>query len=281
MTTISALVVADSVGFKAPRITSLLLRYPLVIHAELMTHRVFSRNAASSRAIPFKKMIKSVRDDPFVPIVWTANEPGMQGYTELTGGRLQSAKWAWMQALNQACHWATVMDDAGAHKQIVNRLFAPFAHITVLVTSTQWTNWDALRDHPKAEPHICMLAQKMRQARQGSEPKQLGFGEWHLPFVGEEDWRRAYEKGRDTALDRMRRLSVARCASTSYKTVDGFDMNDERADKIYTDLLGDTPIHASPAEHQAMPDDDKKMRHAWGNFEGWVQYRKLLPGECQ
>ena len=272
MTTISALVIADSVGPRAPRLTTMLLRYPLVIHAELMTHRVFSRNAASSRAIPFEKMMRSVIDDPFVPLVWTRNQPGMQGYTELHSTEITLAKDIWMQALSDAVKNARKLSNLQVHKQIVNRLFAPFAHITVVVSSTQWSNWMALRDHPKAEPHIRMLARKMAQAYGASTPRMLNEGDWHLPFVGH------------TTLpdDKAIRLSVARCASTSYKTVDDFDMTQERADKVYIDLLGDHPLHASPAEHQARLAEASGEMHLNGNFaRGWVQYRKTLKGECQ
>ena len=40
------------------------LTYPRYIHSEFMTHRVFSRNASSSRAIPVKRMIEQVRNNP-------------------------------------------------------------------------------------------------------------------------------------------------------------------------------------------------------------------------
>lgn len=269
MTTITAHVVADSVGHLAPRLTTMLLRYPLIIHAELMTHRVFSRNAASSRAIPFKKMLQSVTDDPFVPLVWTKNEPGMQGYEELEGGKRSHAEWAWTQALNAATHWARVMVETGVHKQIVNRLLAPFAHITVLVTSTEWDNWFQLRDHEKAEPHIRILAKAMRTALDTSTPKLLMPGEWHLPYIGLEVDR--------SVIAPLIRKSVACCASVSYRTVDGFEMTQERADRIYRELVGSKPLHASPSEHQAQVEDDPSLGHLRGNLaQGWVQVRKLL-----
>ena len=279
MTTISAMVIADSVGLEAPRLTTMLLRYPLVIHAELMTHRVFSRNAASSRAIPIQKMIKATLDDPFIPLVWTKNQPGMQGYTELSPNEAEAAKTVWMGALTEAVRFTRRLDNMNVHKQIANRLLAPFAHITVVVSSTQWSNWFALRDHPKAEPHIKMLAQKMHVALEASKPTTLFPGEWHLPFVGERDRQRA-SMGHPEPI----RLSVARCASTSYKTVDDFDMTQDRADKLFEGLLGEMPIHASPAEHQAKiavnTSADDLARN--GNFgEGWVQFRKTIKGERQ
>lgn len=76
--TISAKVIAASARQGCPPIVTMELRYPRFIHAEFMTHRVFSRNASSSRAVPVKKMIQDVIDDPAMPVRWGANQPGMQ-----------------------------------------------------------------------------------------------------------------------------------------------------------------------------------------------------------
>ena len=70
MKKISAEIVADSVNEHGNRITTMLLTYPRFIHGEVLTHRMFSRNSASSRAIPFEKMYKMVAEDPFIPIAW-------------------------------------------------------------------------------------------------------------------------------------------------------------------------------------------------------------------
>jgi hypothetical protein len=78
---------------------------------------------------------------------------------------------------------------------------------------------------------------------------------------------------------------LARCASTSYKTVDGFDMTLERAIDLHDKLLASSPLHASPAEHQAQADvlDDYgawENPNQWGNLQHFRQYRKMLPGEA-
>lgn len=70
MNKIKAEIIADTISPQGNRITSYILTYPRFIHAELMTHRMFSRNSASSRAIPFEKMLKMVEEDPFIPIAW-------------------------------------------------------------------------------------------------------------------------------------------------------------------------------------------------------------------
>jgi len=300
MTTISAEVIADSIGEHAPRLTTFLLRYPRCIHSEFMTHRVFSRNASSSRAIPVKKLIQDVLDDPFVPLVWGRNQKGMQADEECHEpvqfrNDAVSREVAWLRARDTAVAAAERFAKAGYHKQIVNRLLEPFAHITVVVTATQFSNFFALRRHTDAEPHIKLLADRMWEAQQASVPKVLRPGQWHLPFVTEDDLTDIGLLRENTPDDMLAevcntdavRLSVARCASTSYKTVEGFDMTLDRAVALHDKLVASTPLHASPCEHQATP-AHRRLIHGkveattdlGGNLGGeWVQYRKLLPGE--
>jgi hypothetical protein len=285
VTQISAHVVLSSVGRQSPRLTTMLLRYPLIIHAELMTHRVFSRNAASSRAIPIKRMINDVLTDPFVPLVWQKNVPGMQGGEELDPVTIEAAKLEWLHGLQLAVRQVRALDALGVHKQIANRLLGPYAHITVLVTSNYWRNWFKLRDHPKAEPHIRILAQKMQVAMDTCETQVLVPGQWHLPFANKDSSGTPWKSFDEVAMLEPIRVSVARCASTSYRTVDDRDMDEDTANKIYKSLLGDDPLHASPAEHQARM--DKYTHHGWdyahqrGNLApGWRQYRKMLSNEA-
>jgi len=332
MTTITAKVIADSIDEHAPRLTTLLLRYPRWIHAEGRTHRVFrlgeemefevptpsvmedpnlSRNASSSRAIPFSRLMQDVIDDPAIPIFWGRNQKGMQGGEENvvevnlfdpeTGGdSYLSREQAWLWARDQAIIAAKGFADAGYHKQIVNRLLEPFSHINVVVTGTQWSNFFALRRHKDAEPHMHMLADRIWEAMNASVPKHLKTGQWHVPFVTEDEvadiWLDQFggNQGGDPEADRLcnetlLKLSVARCASTSYKTVDGFDMTLERAQAVYDKLAGSVPLHASPFEHQATPARPRLIHGKvdWttelgGNLgNAWVQYRKILPGERQ
>jgi hypothetical protein len=311
LTTISAKsILASQHTETGARIDTFLLRYPRWIHAEFMTHRVFSRNASSSRAIPVAKLIQSVIDDPAVPLFWGANQKGMQADVECnekvgvyakpindTRGpgrefinfeRANMAREdAWIYARDRAIEAARAFDEAGYHKQIVNRLLEPFGHITVVATGTQWSNFFALRCHPAAEPHMQMLARAIKEAYDEAEVQMLAPGQWHLPFVGLDDWvtinNLCLPRGEHTAM--ALKLSVARCASTSYKTVEGFDMTLERAVALHDKLVASVPLHASPCEHQAQAD---KYDGRWANpghggnlGDGWIQYRKLLPGECQ
>jgi hypothetical protein len=311
MTTISATSILASMHARTgQRVDTLLLRYPRVIHSEFMTHRCFSRNAASSRAIPVEKIIQSIIDDPFIPLVWGKNQKGMQSSEECNepvqcfdrlhidrDSRISflanDREDAWRNAMIWAIEHASAFDKAGYHKQIINRLLEPFSHITVVVTGDQWSNFLALRDHPAAEPHIQILAKRVREALDGAEVQTLQPGQWHLPFT---DYHPNLGLTRLTVNDFIK-LSVARCASTSYKTVDGFDMTLERAIALHDKLVADTPLHASPCEHILQADEQiwvpnpngitRDMVASWrkpelsGNLKpGWIQYRKTLRGEC-
>lgn len=296
MTEISAKSILASVSMETgKRIDTFELRYPRWIHAEFMTHRAFSRNAASSRAIPVKKMIEDIIREPAVPIFWGKNQKGMQAgeeHNELIefgyeGPPMYTRERAWLNAIDDAITWARRFDKAGYHKQIVNRLLEPFMHIKVVVTATEWDNFFALRIHEAAEPHMRMLAEKIKEARDAAHVEEVGPWRWHLPYVNITD-----ETGRSAALGREAlrnavRLSVARCASVSYQTVEGGDMTLEKANDICDKLFPKNgPPHLSPFEHQASPDETMVRENwacpeEWGNLVGWLQLRKTIETDRQ
>jgi len=315
----TAVIVADSISPAGIRLTTFQLRYWRPIHSELMTHRVFSRNAGSSRARPSKAIIEQVRNEPWGPIHWGADQAGMQAHQKLTGNAFAMAKMAWMDAAEGAANMAQQMYEAGAHKQIVNRLLEPFTYIDVLVTATDYANWFALRDHPDAQPEIRELAQLMRAEYNQRIPHEIHMGEWHLPYIDNHDWLAAEKHcqiGRITQdipsykekLEIIRKISVARCARVSYKAFDGTVAPIAKDLALFEQLLVSQPLHASPAEHQATPDDMQWIQRIavaspedydagdddenvlstdqeWinpelhANFTGWKQFRKMLPNE--
>ena len=285
--TITAKIIADSISPKGIRLMTMQLRYPKFIHGEFMTHRMFSRNASSSRAIPVERMIEDVMRDPAMPVFWGKNQAGMQARTELNQQERDEAIRLWLQARDNAINTADRMVSLGAHKQIVNRLIEPFMHINVVVTATEWANFYALRRHPDAQPEIKALADAMWEAQQASAPVPLEPGQWHLPYVDlvDEHEEPAFASG-GNVLTVAIKLSVARCARVSYLTHDGKQPNIEEDLKLYDRLVGSTPLHASPAEHQATPDEMPEYPGGvWlnvrehGNLRGWRQYRKMLPNE--
>ena len=167
MKKIEAKIVADSINKQGNRITTFLLTYPRFIHSELMTHRMFSRNSASSRAIPFEKMVKMVEEDPFIPIAWQKDHKGMQGTEYFQGsckdefGHLDRAfagyemyqnkdsvkqlTEEWLEARDNSIQQAKALNYLGVTKQLCNRLLEPFMWHTVLVTATSYENFFDLR----------------------------------------------------------------------------------------------------------------------------------------
>lgn len=283
--TITAVIIKDSINTAGTRLTTLQLRYPRFIHAEFMTHRVFSRNASSSRAIPVKRLIQDVIEDTAMPLHWGKNQPGMQAREEhndqvvvgfgsddyVFGSREE----AWNVARDNAIRQAEMFDAAGYHKQIVNRLLEPFTHINVVVSATDWDNFFELRDHPDAQPEIQVLARAMKDAMAGSTPDRLREGQWHVPYVDFNEELQLYADRHDLGLIEVaRKVSVARCARVSYVTHDGRKTTVEEDVALHDKLVVAEPLHASPAEHQATPAVGTKDR----NFQGWKQYRQWLEG---
>lgn len=288
MTTISAKIIADSIAPGGSRLTTLQLRYPRWIHAEFMTHRVFSRNASSSRAIPVKRLIADILADPAIPLYWGKAQAGMQAREEneslvFYDQHTYTREEAWLAGMESAVALARAFDEAGYHKQLVNRLLEPWSHINVVVTATEWTNFFELRDHPDAEPHIRMLAQVMRSAMDASLPRSLSPGEWHLPYISED----FAGLGQNTSMTEVAiKCSVARCARVSYLTTEGSQPIVQKDLELYEQLVGAKPLHASPAEHQAcvrpqivLWSERAPPTDLHGNFAPqWIQYRKILVG---
>lgn len=294
--TISAKVICDSYAESCKRrITTLELEYPRFIHAEFMTHRKFSRNASSSRAIPVKKTIEAVNSNPAMPIHWGKNQSGMQAREELDDSAKESVERLWLDAKDCATQLAKEMNDLGAHKQIINRILEPFTHIRVIVTATDFANFFALRDHEDAQPEIRELARVMKEAMTDSLPQVLMSGEWHLPYLDKQDHEIFYEHLKKTNITRQNptedelwmlacAVSAARCARVSYLTHDGERPTLQKDLELYFHLVNANPPHMSPCEHQASPDiylkhDGWNNPDSHGNFVGWIQFRHLIQDE--
>ncbi len=275
---IKAEIILDSIAPSGKRLTTFVLTYPRFIHSEFMTHRAFSRNASSSRAIPVNKQIEMIEKNPVVPIAFTKNQKGMQGGEALVGEEAEQAEFYWLEAMKQAVHQARKLSSMGVHKQYANRILEPWAHITVVCTATDFANFFALRIHPAAQPEIQALASAMYDEYENSNPQKLEVGDWHLPFIVEGDFSENSEmfaKINGMTMDELNlKRSVARCARVSYLNHDGSNVTIQQDLELYDRLVGATPIHASPAEHQAVAASDPDLRS--GNFNGWVQYRQTL-----
>jgi hypothetical protein len=262
--TILAKVIEDSISLAGVRFTTVQVRYPRIVLAELNTHRALSKNAGSSRAKPVKTMLKQIWSDPACPSEWGSNQPGMQAGAQLTGLRLfgVQALWRTHAKLSAAISWG--MMKLGAHKQIANRVTEAHQYVDALLSGTDWDNFDLLRCHPGADPTMRDLAIEIMVAIELSVPRVLRGGEWHLPYV-------LTDERVGLTLDDQKKLSVARCARISYTPFDG-NPSVEKERERYDRLVGAQPIHASPTEHQATPTVGANERN--GNLRGWKQHRQ-------
>lgn len=296
---ISAKIIADSYNpTHEARITTFELVYPRFVHGELMTHRVFSRNAASSRAIPIDKVIELVETTPAMPVHWGANQAGMQAKAEVSD--IERAKKVWLSARDSAVVYAKALRDAGLHKQIVNRVLEPFQLIKTIVTATDFNNWFWLRDHEDAQPEIAELAAIMAIAYENSTPELLINGEWHVPYVKTQVspyQGRLYldENDNYTSIIEARMISASCCAQVSYRKNDS---SLDKASMVFDRLINSVPVHASPVEHIATPIpyasepmdyfDIEGVTHInkdgvpfSGNLRGFVQFRQLIPNNVK
>lgn len=290
MSEIKVKIIADSKSsVDGKRITTFELEYHRYIHSELMTHRMFSRNAASSRAIPISKMIEMVDSSPATPIHWGKNQAGMQAKEELDSQQKNYAINEWGQAAYDAVGWADILNKRGVHKQIVNRVLEPFQMMKTVLTATEFDNFFWLRNHEDAQPEIKRLAELMLEAMNGSDPIPLSPGQWHLPYYRDGYWCESFTDSLEDALT----ISASCCAQVSYRLLDD---SIEKARMVYKRLVESSPVHASPFEHQATPVDyvhccdttelsaidgathiDREGNVWSGNFKSWIQHRQLIP----
>lgn len=272
--------IADSVSLNGTRICTLTARYPRFVHAELMTHRAFARNAASSRAIPFKKMVEAVMNYPVIPIKWGAEQKGMQTGDEIGRKESDMCEYYWLKARDEAVAYAEMMHNQGLHKSLCNRVLEPFAWITTVITATEWNNYFRLRCHEHAEIHLQKISYMMRDLLRQSEPKETDYNSWHLPFVCDTDYEEAILRNPTDPLvvqDTLCKISSARNARVSYMTHDGERNIDKDLDLFSKLSEGSGFGHWSPMEHAAQCIACQDT--FYGPFKGWKQYRKFFAQE--
>jgi thymidylate synthase ThyX len=270
----STRILKDSLAPCGKRLTTWELTYPRFVHAELMTHRLFSRNAASSRAIPIEKLIERVEQDPAMPVFWGKNQKGMQAEVEMSPAERALAEARWLHARDLAVAECRQLAELGVHKQLANRIIEPWMFITVILSATEFDNWFHLRNHPMAQPEIAWVAKSMWNQFHAptSMPQELPAGGWHLPLIGgpETD---------DLDVETLKKISVGRCARVSYLTHEGkrdIDKDVELHDRLCSGPATGEPGHWSPFEHVAMALDTPERS---GNFIGFRQYRKFFTNE--
>lgn len=297
--------IQGSIGPDKTKIATLVLEYPRAIHAQLLTHRVFSKNSSSSRAVPIKTAIKQIEENP-AQYIWTENKSGMSGDVITEPNKLKKISDIVSQLFKvtriAVSQLAFTESEGGlnVHKQNAARFLEPFQNIRIVLTSTEWVNWDWLRIDSAAQPEIALLAKLMHEARESGDYMELTEGEWHVPFivrkVNPENGELTYhhpETDAELTIQEAKELSMSICAQTSFRKE---DYSDEKTENVIGKLFTGNKVHASPSEHQATPIPnftghlyetsnwpdgvthmDRDCNFWSGNFKHWVQNRQLIP----
>lgn len=239
---------ADSISPKGHRVTSIYAYYPRYIHSELLTHRVFSRNSSSSRAMRLKDQ------EIWIPTFYE-DGPGMQTKVLCKDQGWRRAKW--IEAYYTTLQTARSLQ---CHHSVANRLIEPFTFIHTIITATEWENFFKLRCHPDAEVSMQQLAGMIKEVIDQSTPVER---HWHCAFYSGET-----EPSTDDML-----LAAAKCARISYAVdLESYPFTADEDRKLYGKLVKNG--HASPFEHGG------KMEGMWPgkvkNQEGWVTLRSHL-----
>lgn len=312
----SAKVICHSEAPNGEQLITLELEFHRFILSELNTHRSFSRNAQSSRAVPIEKMIEQVRNNPAIPVHWGKNQKGMVAeqehfefidmdwalpeFEKLGINLGKSPEQAWRIAATYAADVAESFNEAGYHKQIVNRILEPFMRTKGVVTATKdaYDSFFKLRCHKDAQPEIKLLAERMHKVIAESKPNKLQHGEYHLPYVNLDLRNKPTAKNGDQLLAGGFHLGISdavrvSCSCTAQVSYRRLDDSLDKALKVY-DMLNlpvdgvypEDPPHYSPTEHIARVmsdetycgDDALHQLHRSGNFHSktFWQYRKAL-----
>ncbi len=277
-------VVADSTSNAEIRLISVEVTMARFVLAELNTHRVFSRNSASSRAIPTEKQLKRILSKPYTPREWGQNAAGMSSREILSDNEAETADRLWLAARDCMVVYANrlngglesikdpelqdilrdkeldkdygsdILTDSKVHKQFVNRLLEPFMYHTVLITATEWNNFFALRINEAAQPEIRRAAELIQKAIDESKPEKLDDKELHMPYIDDE-LRHGFEP------EVLKKVATARAARLSYLNQARHKESLTKGKSVREIIQEDVNLHdhlvssghMSPLEHVATP----------------------------
>lgn len=270
----TAKIIADTVNPDVPesRITTFEVYAPRYLLAEVNTHGVIAKSAASSRAIPVKKRIEMVRNEPWVPDVFGKNRPGMQSVEALDDAAQVEARKIWNFAIQDAIKHAEALKETDVHKQFANRVLEPYTYYSGVMTGTEWDNFWWLRISEDADPGFKVLATKMKEAYDASKPVERRH---HLPYITDEElgWK---------DINALMLVSSARCARVSYVSLETGKLSTFEEDLALVEkLTKPTGAHLSPFDHAATADQIENGKF-WRypqlhrRFWGWIPYRHNL-----
>lgn len=267
-------IVADSVSPFGARITTFQVDAPRILLAEINTHRVLAKSAASSRAIPVEKRIEMVKREPWIPADFGKNQKGMQAVESLDPEQAAEAERIWKLAIEDALFRAKQLADVKLHKQYANRVLESYAYYTGVISGTEWDNFWWLRTSPDAQPEFRELACMMKEAYDKSVPRQTTL---HTPFVDRDEF------AKDVPHSTVGKVSAARCARVSYLSLKTGKRSTVDEDlELYEKLTSEKGAHLSPFDHPASADIARKAQDDkwyWCNPSvhrhnyGWIPYR--------
>lgn len=284
---------------KPVRLITIAYQAPRTTLAELNTHRIISKSAASSRAEPNEKMVERIMKNAYIPDNlpdgrMMGESKGMQALANLSDENRIGGQALVRDGSRMMIELARQLTELGWHKQDANRYLEPFNWVKGVISSTEWSNFFALRCGDLSYPPFRFFARAVYLAIKNSVPTLIPWGQWHLPFVGAADVGEAHARaarivepvpgGFDGWADcLLARWSAARCARVSYYHFGRKTADYDQDDKTFHKLAGSHPKHASPLEHQAFAwkcDGSVSYPYKQSNFNPvWVQHRKLLSGE--
>jgi len=282
---------ADSISaYSNKRCTTFLLEnFPYRLIQEPSTHRLIkwgstyeqfglgdtnpftehvSRNSASTRAIPVRKLVDKILENPYIP-TFTRNQPGMQGNDNLTQDEVNDLTDLYLNSMHTQLNFALWMGEKNAHKQEINGILSPYMRIPILCTATEWNNFFNLRNHSAVHPDLHEFAKEMQTLYNSnySNAKVIEIDDYHLPYYTDD--LSSYSK-----LNILK-ICTARNARLSYYKFDG-EYKPEDDIKIYDEKLLSDPLHGSPFEHNLKVTDTDQN---YANFTGgWISTRKILEG---
>ena len=283
------------------------IQIPRFILAELNTHGLLKKNTQSSRAVPIKAMLDLYQDSYYLPAGFGRNKSGMSSNEYLTGEEDEQAAELWMTAernIRLIVERLGDKDGLNVHKQWAARLYEPFMYTKLVISATEWDNFEWLRDDlDAAQPEMVDIARKIKKAKKEAEKQILYPGMWHMPYVksmvvdvfGAKEQAFFDANGNVLTVDEALMVSASCAAQMSYRKADD---SLEKAQLVYDRLFNGNRPHYSPTEHQARVMKHEKATllervfpsrleegvshmdskgYLWSaNLKGYVQHRKLL-----
>lgn len=275
-------VLKDSISPEGDRLFTIHAHYPRIVHAEVMTHTILTKNATSSRAVPVSNFLETIENNPFIPTFIGKNQSGMVAGEDISEAERKQAVKLIKNHLKSTIKFVRKLSDKDGlnlHKQIPNRYTEAFQYMNTIISGTEWHgqigNFFKLRNHPDAEPHFQELAKCIQQAYDTHKPELLYPGEWHLPFINtERDDNGTLKYGiieslgehpdgtytplfNELSLEDAKRISASCAAQISYRKG---DTSLEKAKFVWDKLIHNKPEHSSPLQHQGTPIDYNLLR---------------------